>query len=150
LVWSMRFAFTIGIIMLVGEWGFLVNKILITIYCSTKIRFSTNEEKRQNWPLDTSEHIAKGKSFTTADFFHYEFGGIIEHLFLSSDAFGVMLNDARPWFLRRVLNHGDPILCVAVSNAAPYPKLAHYDNAEYFDIQFLIKTAKNIRIVRQA
>lgn len=96
--------------------------------------------------MDTNENVGKDKSFTTADFFHYSYGGIIEHLFLNSEGFAVFLHENHPWFLRRDSNHGDPIMCVSVSNADPYPKLNKYP-ADYFDIKFTVKMGKNIRDV---
>ncbi|XP_017491102.1 PREDICTED: uncharacterized family 31 glucosidase KIAA1161-like [Rhagoletis zephyria] len=111
--------------------------------------FSTYEEQKQHWPMDTSKHVGRGKSFTTADFFHYDFGGIIEHLFINSDGFAVMLNEHHPWFLRRDSNNGDPIFCVSVSHDDPYPKLNKYPSG-YFDIQFTVKVGKNIRDVTKS
>lgn len=110
-------------------------------------RFSTYEEKTQNWPMDTKKKIPKGKGFVTSDFFSTDFGSIIEQLFVTSDGFAVLLNEFDSWFLRRDPNGGDPLLCVAVDhNHFPYHR---YYKEDYFHIEFRIMAARNVREAHQ-
>ena len=98
--------------------------------------------------MDTQKIIPKGKAFTTSDFLLTpDFGSIIEHVFVNTDGFGIVLNVYHPWILRRDSNHGDPILCVSTSNLKPYPNQTTYSNPHFFDTYIHFRIANNITMV---
>jgi len=94
--------------------------------------------------------VHRNQSFTTGDFLQKEIGNIIEHLFLTSDGFGIMLADSKPWFLRREPNHDDPILCVSLSNEFPYEKQHEHKEVGFYDLEFTIRLGKNVKAVWQS
>lgn len=98
--------------------------------------------------MDTNKTIPKGKSFTTSDFLLTpEFGSLIEHVFVNTDGYGVILNEYHPWFLRRDSNHGDPILCVSTSNLKPFQNQTTYSNPHFFDTYIHFRIANNLTMV---
>ena len=82
--------------------------------------YSTYEQRRQSWPMDTGYKTSQSSStsgsnpFQTGDLLHSDFGDLIEYLFLTSDGFAVLLSDREPLKLRRDPNGSDPLLCASI------------------------------------
>lgn len=109
--------------------------------------YSTYEEKAQHWPMDTSKSFTKAEPFMTSNF-KGNFGSLIEYLFLNSDGFALQLEEYHPWFFRRSVNNGDPLLCFSLDQTKfPYQDAERYIN---FSLKLQINAARNVREAHQA
>lgn len=72
-----------------------------------------------------------------------EFYRVVEHLFLTTDGFALLLDAYAPWFMRR--DAGKSLLCFAVNNTAPYDTTDH--SSSYLDLKIHLFAASNIREV---
>lgn len=102
--------------------------------------YSTYEERRQSWPMDTAQQTGNDSgapAFQTGDFSHTgeTFGSLIEYLFLNTDGFAVLFSDHEPLRLRRDSNGGRPLLCASI------------DKKFRFSFKFNILATSNIRTV---
>ncbi len=72
-----------------------------------------------------------------------EFYRVVEHLFLTTDGFALLLDGNAPWFMRRDVSKS--LLCFAVNNTVPYDTADH--SSSYLDLKIHLFTASNIRAV---
>lgn len=72
-----------------------------------------------------------------------EFYRVVEHLFLTTDGFAVLLDAYAPWFMRR--DEKKSLLCFAVNNSVPYDTTDH--SPSYLDLKVHLFAASNIRTV---
>ena len=72
---------------------------------------------------------------------------LLEHLFLNSDGFALMLDSSAPLFLRRDPNFGDPLLCISVNNSYPYSSSPKETAAYRGDLKFRLFAGKSAKAV---
>ena len=74
-----------------------------------------------------------------------EFYLILNHLFLTSDGFALMLNDREPLFIRRSGSSDGKLICISVNSSYPYRE--NDPDPQYRDIKINIWAAENIRSI---
>lgn len=111
--------------------------------------YNSYQSPAAHWPMDTSKRISH-RHFNYLLDFDYDSQRdesllILEHLFLNSDGFALMLDSSSPLFISRNPNFGDPLLCFSANNSYPYP--SSNSDQEYRNIQLRIFAGKNIKSI---
>lgn len=129
-----------------GESLFLCISVSLNILSSH--RYNTYKSVNHRFPMDPTKvtnkqpfnHLFSGNCNNEAEFCQK-----LEHLFLQTDGFAVLLDQNAPWFIRREPNHNDPLLCFSVNATAPYP--SEIKENSYLDLKLNFYSSANIRTV---
>lgn len=105
--------------------------------------YNTYQSPTSKWPMDSQATLPKM-------YFNYlydwrtskaEFAHILEHLFVQTDGFALLLDPHQPLFIRKSPGN----LCFSVAKSEPY--LTQIDDRSYLDIKLSIFASSNIRTV---
>ena len=110
--------------------------------------YNTYQSIDPKWPMNTKHAMAK-YPFNSVFNWNWndatdEFCCKLEHMFVNTNGFGVILDETCPWFIRR---DKAGLLCFSVNDTYPYSTAFGGKKDSSLDIQLHIFSDKNIRTV---
>lgn len=111
-------------------------------------RYGSYQRYNPEWPLNAAKEMPLTPFNYLLDYtlnpLTEEFYLILEHLYINSDGYAILLDDKSPLFIRREVG-SEPALCLSVNNKYPY--LENNPDPMYRDIKVKVFAAANAKEV---